>query len=194
MSWEWLLVWLWNNIDSANYVRFTGSIVRSASRWNLIYSEADFEVFRRTWATSCTVCKDRGIGPQNWKRIPCAIFTKFAEYVPRFRTRCLLKFCWICSRSYGVIGVLRWWGPITPKFSAPPSGETMHQTPKVLEVQEHDRGPLSPCQVWWGSDFTRSRGSQKRWAFLSVCLFVTLLNVSDCVRDFAIKALEYRKC
>jgi len=26
-------------------------------------------------------------------------------------------------------------------------GETMHQTPKVLEVQERARGPLSPCQV-----------------------------------------------
>ena len=46
-------------------------------------------------------------------------------------------------------------------FSAP-SGETMRQTPKVLEVQERARGPLSPCQVWWGSDFTRRRDDQKR--------------------------------
>ena len=28
--------------------------------------------------------------------------------------------------------------------------------------------------------------------FLSVCLFVMLLNVRDCVPDFAMKALEYR--
>jgi len=28
--------------------------------------------------------------------------------------------------------------------------------------------------------------------FLSVCLFVTLLNVRDCVPDFAMNALEYR--
>jgi len=34
------------------------------------------------------------------------------------------------------MGVLRRGGPVTPKFSAPPSGETMRQTPKVLEVQE----------------------------------------------------------
>jgi len=34
--------------------------------------------------------------------------------------------------------------------------------PKVLEVQESARGPLPPCQVWWGSDFTRRRGGQKR--------------------------------
>ena len=47
-------------------------------------------------------------------------------------------------------------------FSAPYSGETMRQTPNVLEVQERARGPLSPCQVWWGSDFTRRRCSQKR--------------------------------
>jgi len=49
------------------------------------------------------------------------------------------------------------------KFSVPPSGETMHQTPKSLEVQEHARDPLSPCQVSWGSDFTRLRrqGGQK---------------------------------
>ena len=41
----------------------------------------------------------------------------------------------------------------------------MRQTPKVLEVQERARGPLSPWQVWWGSDFTRRRGGQKRWVF-----------------------------
>jgi len=37
------------------------------------------------------------------------------------------------------------------------SGETMRQTPNVLEMQERARGPLSPCQVWWGSDFARRR-------------------------------------
>jgi len=41
-------------------------------------------------------------------------------------------------------------------------------------VKERARGPLSPRQVWWGSDFTRRRGDQKRWVFicLSVLLFV----------------------
>jgi len=52
-------------------------------------------------------------------------------------------------------------GLVTQIFSAP-SGETMPQTPKVLEAQECARGPLSPCQVWWGSDFTRRRGGGKR--------------------------------
>jgi len=51
--------------------------------------------------------------------------------------------------GYGVMGVLSSGGLVTPKFSAPPSGETMHQTPKrFIEVQERARGPLSPCQVW----------------------------------------------
>ena len=39
-------------------------------------------------------------------RIPCAIFTKFAEFVPHFRMRWVLKYGWICSRGYGVMGVL----------------------------------------------------------------------------------------
>jgi len=92
--------------------------------------------------------------------IPCAIFTKFAEFVPRFRMRYLLKFCWISSSCYGVMGVLSCQGLVIPKFSAPtmfsersrchpnqfpigrvisecmntvrvhPSGETMYQTRK----------------------------------------------------------------
>jgi len=106
--------------------------------------------------------------------IPCAIFTKFAEFVRRFRMRSLLKFGWICSKSYGVMGVLscRFW---YPEFSAPPSGDTMRQTPNVLEVQERARGPLSPCQVWWGgARISPPPGGQKRLVFcLFVCLFVS---------------------
>jgi len=71
----------------------------------------------------------------------------------------------------------------------------MRHAPKLLEVQERARGSLSPCQVWWGSDFTRRRGGQKREFFvcLCVCLFITLLNVRVCAPDFAMKALDYRK-
>jgi len=60
----------------------TSSIVRSASCRYLIYSEADFEVFRPAGATRCTDggemwhlragatfhhhrCNDKGVGPQN---------------------------------------------------------------------------------------------------------------------------------
>jgi len=34
------------------------------------------------------------------------------------------------------------------------------RSPKVLEVQQHARGPLSPFQIWLGSDFTRRRGGK----------------------------------
>jgi len=64
-------------------------------------------------------CNDKGVGPQRLKfllrfdqnveyklpagRIPCAIFAKFADLVPHFRERKVLKFRWICSRGYGVM-------------------------------------------------------------------------------------------
>jgi len=83
-------------------------------------------------------------------------------------------------------------GLIAPKFSAHPSGRTMHQT--ILEVQERAGGPVSPCQVWWGWDFPAARVAKNVEFFLSVsvCLSVTLLNIRVCVTDFAMKALEYR--
>ena len=109
----------------------TGSIARSAMRRYLMYSEANFEVFRPAGATRCTDGGEirhgeRAIGPSSmpnfsplpmpnftplvqllgyrthklkflprlikmWNinapqgRIPCTIFTKFVEFVPRFR-------------------------------------------------------------------------------------------------------------
>jgi len=38
----------------------------------------------------------------------------------------------------------------------------------VLEVQEHAQGPLSPCQIWWGLDFTH-HWAGKKVEFLFVC-------------------------
>jgi len=51
------------------------------------------------------------------------------------------------------MGILSWRGLVIPKFSAPPSGETMCQTPKVFKVQERARDSLSPCQVWLHAKF-----------------------------------------
>ena len=65
-------------------------------------------------------------------------------------------------------------GLVTPKFSAPPSGENTRKTPKVLEVQERARGSLSPCQIWWGR-ILPAAGVAKNVEFfvcLSVCLSV----------------------
>ena len=62
-------------------------------------------------------------------------------------------------------------GSVYPQiFSAP--AKLCVRPPKVLELRERARGPLSPCQVLWCSDFTRLRGRQKRWGFLFVCLSV----------------------
>jgi len=43
-----------------------------------------------------------------------------------------------------------------------------------------------------GLGFHPPPGQPKTLSFLFACLFVTLLNISDCVADFAMKALEYR--
>jgi len=90
--------------------------VQATGIYYLIYSEADFEVFCPTGATRCTDGGEiwhggllhakfhlhKGVGQklkfllrfdQNVEynalqgRIPCAIFTKFADFVPHFRLR-----------------------------------------------------------------------------------------------------------
>ena len=96
-------------------VLVTGSIARSATCRYLIYSEADFEVFRHAGRHAAQVgvkyrmeegtakfhphrCNNKAVGPQKLKFLlrydqnveykrPCAIFTKFAEFVPHFRMR-----------------------------------------------------------------------------------------------------------
>ena len=54
---------VWPSLDVADHlwlfivqtvIFITGSVARSASRRYLIYSEADFELFRPTGATRCT--------------------------------------------------------------------------------------------------------------------------------------------
>jgi len=111
----------------------------------LIYSEADFEVFRPAWATRCTDgvkfgteegierpllcakfhphrCNDEGVGPpkptfllrfdQNveYKRpagaYPLRDFHKTCRICTTFQDALGVKFGWICSRCYGVMGIL----------------------------------------------------------------------------------------
>ena len=129
----------------------------------------------------------------NALRIPCMIFTKFAEFVPCFSMRQLLKFRWICSMGYGVMGVLssRVW--LSPNFQRPVAAKLCVRPQKFQRCKNVLEVLLSPCQVRWGSDFTRRRVAKNVEFFcLFVCLFVTLLNVRDCAPDFAMKALEYR--
>jgi len=54
----------------------------------------------------------------------------------------------------------------------------------VLEVLYHHA-------KFGGARISPAAGAAKNVEFF-VCLFVTLLNIRDCVPDFAMKALEYR--
>ena len=65
-------------------------------------------------------CNNNGVGPPKLKFLlrfdrnveykrPAGAYPLgdfFAEFVPHFRMRWVLKFGWICSRGYGVMGVL----------------------------------------------------------------------------------------
>ena len=131
-------------------------------------------------------------------RIPCAIFTKFPEFVP-------ISGCVSYSNLVGFArGVMELWGfklrgLVSPKFSVPPSGETMRQTPKSFrDARTRSRSSITmPGLV--GLGFHPPPGWPKTLNFfvclvvcLFVCLFVTLLNVRDCAPDFATRALVYR--
>ena len=96
------------------------------------------------------------------------------------------------------MGVLSLRGLITPKFSAPPSGETMRPTPKSFWRCKNMLEVLYHRTKFGGAWISPAAGVAKNVEFfclslcLSVCLFVTLLNARDCAPDFAMKALEYR--
>jgi len=145
-------------------------------------------------------------GPQNrnfyWDFIK--MWNINAPCTGAYHLRDFHRICRVCSPFQALVvkflldflkGLWSYWGfKLTgsgyPKFSAPGSGETMRQTPKILQVQERARGPLSPCQILWGSDFTRHLGAKNVEFFcLFVCLFVTLLNVKVYPPDFATKAM-----
>jgi len=88
-----------------------------------------------------------------------------------------------------------------PRIYSTPLRQHCVGAPKVFEVQELARGPLSPCQVWYGSDFICRRGGQKCCVFfcLCVCHVCDMMLVNDwlvndgiCAHSFALKALEYR--
>jgi len=102
---------------------------------------------------------------------PLCDFTKFAAFVPRFRMRQLLKFHWICSRGYGVMGLLSWRGLVIPKFSASPSGETVRQTPSFRGARTCWRSSITTTSLV-GLEFHPPPGRPKTLSFLSACLSV----------------------
>ena len=106
------------------------------------------------------------------RRIPQAIFTNFSLFVDDFIEGYALKFGRIRSRGFGVMG-LKFRGCLSPKFSASLSGRNIRQMWTCFRVQEWYGTHLSPCQVWWGSDFMRRRGQQS-CMFFYFSLSVTL--------------------
>ena len=127
----------------------------------------------------------RAQDPQNWNfyltltkmwnisaaqgRILCAIFTKFAEFVPRFRMCQLLKFRCICSRGYRVMGVLSWGSRVPPNFRCPLAAK-LRQNPIRF------RGTRT-C--------LRSSIGQKRWAFVSLSVCPSRFWMSEIVRPIS---------
>jgi len=81
------------------------------------------------------------------------------------------------------MGVLIWRGLVTHKFSVPPSGETMRQTPKSFRgARTCSRSSITmPSLV--GIGFHPPPGRRKTLSFLFVCPSVTLLNVRVCAPD-----------
>ena len=116
------------------------------------------------------------------RRTPCAIFTKFTQFVPHFRTHYVLKFRWICSRGYGVMGVLSWWCRVAAKFSTARRGETMHRIPKSFRgARTRSRSSITmPSLV--GLGFHPPPWQPQTLCFLfclSVCSFVTLASAKE---------------
>jgi len=94
-------------------------------------------------------------------------------------------------RSYGGFKLT---GLVIPKYSAPPSGETVHQTPKRFGGARTCSRSSIPVPSLVGAWISPAAEAAKNVEFsfcLFVCLSVTLLNVRDCAPDFAMKALEY---
>ena len=115
--------------------------------------------------------KFRHINAPQW-RIPCAILPN--------SQRLYAVSCWV--RCWNLVafarGVSELWGfklrgvRVTPNFRRPLVTKLCVGGKHVLEVQERYGPPLSPCQVWWGSDFVRRQGAKKFDVFF--CLFVFL--------------------
>ena len=68
----------------------------------------------------------------------------------------------------------------------------MRQTPKIFRGARTCSGSSITVPSLMGRGFHPPPGWPKTLSFLFVCLFVTLLNVRDCVPDFAMKVLEHR--
>jgi len=123
-------------------------------------------------------CNDKGVGPQKLKFLlrfdqnveckrpagayPLRDFHKICRVCTSFQDALAIKISLDMLEGLWSYGGFKLRGSGSPKFSVRPSGETVHQTTKRFRDARTSSGPLSPCQFWWGSDFTCRRGGQKR--------------------------------
>jgi len=103
-------------------------------------------------------------------RIPCEIFTQFAEFVPRFSCALAVEILLDLLKGLWSYGGFKLTVSGYPQILANPSGKTMRQTPKVLEVQEHARGLYNHAK-FGGARISPAVGVAKNVEFF-VCLFV----------------------
>ena len=144
-----------NHLSTAAIRALLPAALRAAHRDGyLIYSEADFEVSRPAGATRRSP-PTRQISPPSVLRKGCRtpkteIFTHISQYVEyerpegAYHLRDFHKTCRVSTPFQDALAVKMWldllkrlWsyggfnlrGLVTPKFSAPSSGETMRQNP-----------------------------------------------------------------
>jgi len=86
---------------------------------------------------------------RNFHKI-CRIYTSFQDALAVKVSLDLLKGLW----SYRGFNVTVSGYPLNIQY--PLAAKLCVRPSNVLEVQERTRGPLSPCQVWWRSDFSLS--------------------------------------
>ena len=99
--------WHLNLLAAIWIIIFTGSIARSANCWYLIYSEANFEVFRPAGATRApNWCNDKGVGHQKLKFL--LKFDRNVEYRGAYLLRDFHKICTVCTPSQNALGVKMW--------------------------------------------------------------------------------------
>ena len=120
------------------------------------------EIFTRIWP-KCGIQTPRRV-------VSLARFLQNLQGLYPFQDALDVKIWLDLLEGYGVMGVLSWGCLVSPKFSVPPSGETMRQTPKSFGgARTCSRSSITmPSLV--GLGFHPPTGRQKRWVFcLSVC-------------------------
>jgi len=77
----------------------------------------------------------------------CRVCTPFQDALGvKIRLDLLKGLC-----SYGGFKLTVW---LSPNFQRPLAAKLCVRLTEILETHERAQGPLSPCQVWWGSDVT----------------------------------------